>query len=40
MVDGPLKGLTSRVVIALDENGVVTHTEQVADIVDEPQYNF
>jgi thiol peroxidase len=40
MVDGPLKGLTSRVVIALDEKGVVTHTEQVADIVDEPQYNF
>jgi thiol peroxidase len=40
MIDGPLKGLTSRVVIALDENGVVTHTEQVADIVDEPQYNF
>lgn len=40
MVDGPLKGLTSRVVIALDENGVVTHTEQVSDIVDEPQYNF
>jgi thiol peroxidase len=40
MVDGPLKGLTSRVVIALDEYGVVTHTEQVADIVDEPQYNF
>jgi thiol peroxidase len=40
MVDGPLKGLTSRVVIALDENGVVTYTEQVADIVDEPQYNF
>jgi hypothetical protein len=28
------------VVIALDENGVVTHTEQVVDIVDEPQYNF
>ena len=40
MIDGSLKGLTSRVVIALDENGVVTHTEQVADIVDEPQYNF
>lgn len=40
MIDGPLKGLTSRVVIALDENGVVTHTEQVVDIVDEPQYNF
>ncbi len=39
MVDGPLKGLLSRVVIVLDENGVVTHTEQVGDIVDEPNYN-
>ena len=37
--DGPLKGLNSRVVIVLDENGVVKYTEQVADIKDEPNYD-
>lgn len=36
--DGPLKGLLSRVVIVLDENGKVIHAEQVAEIVDEPNY--
>lgn len=36
--DGPLKGLLSRVVIVADENGKVIHTEQVAEIVDEPNY--
>jgi thiol peroxidase len=30
--------LTSRVVIVLDENGIVRHTEQVSEIVDEPDY--
>ena len=39
IVDGPLKGLNSRVVIVLDENGVVKYTEQVADIKDEPNYD-
>ena len=38
MVDGPLAGLSSRVVIVLDENGSVTHAEQVAEITDEPNY--
>lgn len=38
ITDGPLKGLHSRVVIVLDENGVIQHAEQVADIVDEPNY--
>lgn len=37
-VDGPLEGLLSRVVITIDENGVVTHTQQVPEIVDEPDY--
>ncbi|AJR04451.1 thiol peroxidase [Siansivirga zeaxanthinifaciens] len=37
-VSGPLEGLHSRCVIVLDENGVVTHTEQVSEIVDEPNY--
>ncbi|MCX2678711.1 thiol peroxidase [Galbibacter sp. EGI 63066] len=36
--DGPLEGLLSRVIIVLDENGKVIHTEQVAEIVDEPDY--
>lgn len=37
-VDGPLDALHSRCVIVLDENGTVLHTEQVAEIVDEPNY--
>lgn len=36
--DGPLQGLHSRAVIVLDEKGTVIHTEQVAEIVDEPNY--
>jgi thiol peroxidase len=38
IVDGPLAGLSSRVVIVLDENGVVKHAEQVAEIANEPNY--
>jgi len=38
MTTGPLETLLSRCVIVLDENGVVTYTEQVPDIVDEPNY--
>jgi thioredoxin-dependent peroxiredoxin len=38
IIDGPLTGLLSRVIIVADENGVVTHTEQVAEIADEPDY--
>lgn len=38
IVDGPLAGLHSRVVIVLDENGIVKHAEQVAEIADEPNY--
>jgi thiol peroxidase len=36
--DGPLAGLHSRVVIVLDENGTIIHTEQVPEIADEPNY--
>ncbi|NER13948.1 thiol peroxidase [Leptobacterium flavescens] len=36
--DGPLDGLHSRAVIVLDENGIVKYTEQVNEIVDEPNY--
>mgnify|MGYP006153561645 FL=1 len=38
IVDGPLAGLHSRVVIVLDENGTILHTEQVKEIADEPNY--
>ncbi len=38
MTDGPLSGLHSRVVIVLDENGTFLHSEQVAEIADEPNY--
>lgn len=38
IVDGPLTGLHSRAIIVVDENGVVTHTEQVAEIAHEPNY--
>ena len=37
-VDGPLEALHSRCVIVLDEKGTVLHTEQVGEIVDEPNY--
>mgnify|MGYP001602048258 CR=1 FL=1 len=39
ITDGPLQGLHSRAVIVLDEAGVIKHTELVADIVDEPNYD-
>ena len=38
MIDGPWAGLLSRVVIVLDEEGKVLHTQQVPDIDDEPDY--
>jgi len=38
IVDGPLAGLHSRAIIVVDEKGVVTHTEQVGEIANEPNY--
>lgn len=38
IVDGPLAGLESRAVIILDEEGKVIYTQQVPEIVDEPDY--
>jgi thiol peroxidase len=38
MVDGALNGLHSRVVIILNESGIVLYAEQVAEIADEPNY--
>ncbi len=36
--EGPLKGLLSRAVVVVDENGKVVYTEQVAETKDEPNY--
>ncbi len=39
MVDGPLKGLLARAVVAVNEKGEVVYTELVDDIVNEPDYD-
>ena len=36
---GPLKGLLSRAVVVIDENGKVIYTQQVAETADEPDYD-
>lgn len=38
LVDSALKGLHARSIVVLDENGVVTHTELVGEIANEPNY--
>jgi|TARA_B110000003_G_scaffold115620_1_gene118243 thiol peroxidase len=38
ILDTSLKGLTSRAVIVLDENNKVIHSELVAEITEEPNY--
>lgn len=38
IVDGPLARLHSRAVIIIDEKGEVIYTQQVPEIVDEPNY--
>jgi thiol peroxidase len=38
IADGPLKGLLSRAVIVADASGNVLYTEQVPEIVQEPDY--
>jgi thioredoxin-dependent peroxiredoxin len=38
IIDGPLAHLHSRAVIVTDENGIIIYTEQVPEIVDEPNY--
>lgn len=35
---GPLAGLLARAVVVIDETGKVIHTQQVAEIADEPDY--
>ena len=39
VADGPLRGLNSRSIVIIDENGKVLHTEQVAEIAQEPDYD-
>lgn len=38
IIDGVFAGLHSRVVIVIDENGIIKYTEQVPEIADEPDY--
>ncbi|ROM48212.1 lipid hydroperoxide peroxidase [Pseudomonas canadensis] len=38
IADGPLKGLTARAVVVLDENNNVLHSELVSEIGQEPNY--
>ena len=37
--DGPLAGITARAIVVIDENGKVTYTEMVPEIVQEPDYD-
>ena len=39
MVDGPMRDLAARAIVVVDENDKVVHTELVADIVQEPDYD-
>ncbi|MFN3968194.1 thiol peroxidase [Flavobacterium sp.] len=38
IIDGVFSGLHARVVIVIDENGMITHTELVPEIGNEPNY--
>jgi thioredoxin-dependent peroxiredoxin len=37
--DGPLKGITCRALLVLDENNSVISSELVSEIADEPDYD-
>lgn len=39
MVDGPLKGLSARAVVVLDQNNIVVYKELVSEITHEPNYD-
>lgn len=38
IADGPIRGLTARAVLVLDENNTVLHSQLVPEIADEPDY--
>ena len=37
--EGPLKGLTARAVVCMNKEGIVTHSELVQEITEEPNYD-
>ena len=39
LIDGPLKGVSARAIVVLNENNKVIHTELVPDIAQEPNYD-
>jgi len=39
LAEGPMTGLTTRAVVVLDENDAVVHSEMVAEIANEPNYD-
>jgi thiol peroxidase len=39
LIDGPLKGVSARAIVVLDENDKVIHAELVSDITQEPNYD-
>jgi thiol peroxidase len=39
LTDGPLAGVLSRAVVVIDADGIVKHTEMVAEIAQEPNYD-
>ena len=39
IANGPLEALHSRCIVVINEEGVVSYTEQVSEIVDEPNYD-
>ncbi len=38
IVDAPMNGLCARAIVVADENGVITHTELVSEVINEPNY--
>jgi thiol peroxidase len=40
IIDGPLAGLNSRCIVVVNTEGKVIYTEQVAEIVEEPNYDL
>ncbi len=39
LIDGPMKGLNSRCIVIIDEEGKIAYTQQVAEISEEPDYD-
>ena len=39
IIDGPFAGLYARSIVVIDENGIVTYTQLVPEIAQEPDYD-